>query len=481
MYKYFTLILLCTNLISLTVQANESSADNAVLDESNEQSSPASETPPSEAPQEGSCEPVSFADVFAAPNDIDLNYCYLIQKIRDQDFKAAIPVVERILLLDPYEAQARVIYASLLYHTDMMSDAKREFEDPRLRRLPKSDEELVMNYLRRIDELGKRAKHSVEISVGGHHDDNRNAAPEDDVILFYGFEYPYKIKKVDDYGTFTSLRYDLSYLFGEYRNHELLTSLEYSNDNQAFYDSQDFTSFNSNFGARFDLKGTNMTTLAYHSFHRLNGSSFLRSTGARIDLDRSWNLRDQNLTLFASMALGYFNDTYIDSKASPSASSSTGDRTFGRATGSITFGASHRLSLSTGYNYKNADPLTFEYKSWNVSLGHLWMFMNGQRISTYINGGRLTYVGTDEFVSGNPSLERKDTPVRLSSTFTTPVGWFLDAVGLESDGKPISKSQAFNNFTLALSGEYQSNHSDIPNFDSNNVRWQAMFRKRFEF
>lgn len=478
MYKYLILILLCSELVSLSVWANETSTQDVTLESSGEKVTASADTPPE---AEGRCKPVSFSEVFTNPNNIELNYCYLLQKIRSQDFKAAIPVVERILLLDPYEAQARVIYASLLYHTDMMSDAKREFEDVRQRHLPESDEALVTDYLHRIDELGKRANHSIAVSVGGHYDQNRNAAPEDDFILFYGFEFPYKIKKVDDYGTLTALRYDLSYLFGEYLNHEIITSLEYSLDNQAFYDSQDFTSFNGNLGARFDLKGTNLTTLAYHSFHRLSGSSLLRSTGARFDLDRSWNLRDQNLTLFASMALGYFNDDYIDSNASPSASNSSGDRTFGRATGSITIGSSHRLSLSTGYTYKNADPLTYEYTSWNTSLGHLWMFTNGQRLSSYINGGRLTYAGTDEVVSGNPNLERKDTPVRISSTFTTPVGWFFDAAGLKSDGKSISKAKAFDNFTLALSGEYQSNHSDIPNFDSNNVRWQAMFRKRFEF
>ena len=109
------------------------------------------------------------------------------------------------------------------------------------------------------------------------------------------------------------------------------------------------------------------------------------------------------------------------------------------------------------------------------------MFKNGQRLSTYINGGHLTYAATDEFVTGDPTQERQDTPVQVMTTFTTPVGWFFDVAGLTADNKPISKSNAFKNFTLALSGEYQSNHSDIPNFDSNNVRWQAMFRKRFEF
>ena len=101
-----------------------------------------------------------------------------------------------------------------------------------------------MDYLRRIDELGKRANHSVEVSIGGHFDNNRNAAPEKDVLLFYGFEYPYKIDEVDDYGTYTSLTYDLNYHFGEYRNHDILASLEYSRDNQAFYDTQDFMSVN---------------------------------------------------------------------------------------------------------------------------------------------------------------------------------------------------------------------------------------------
>lgn len=477
MYRYFALILLYGALQPNSAIAVETDAQYASLDTSKTTAS-SPENKPAEA---YSCPTVKFNDIFADPNNIELNYCYLLQKIKIGDLKTAIPVVERILLLDPYEAQARVIYASLLYHTDMMSDAKREFEDVRQRRLPKSDEALVTDYLHRIDELGKRANHSIGVSVGGHYDDNRNTAPEDDVILFYGFEYPYKIKKVDDYGTLAALDYDLSYHFGEYRNHDILASLNYSYDNQAFYDTQDFASYSGSLGVRMDLHGTQVTTRAYHSFHRLHGISFLRSTGARLSIDRSWNLRDKNLTLYASATAGYFKDTYLDSNNNPAASASSGDRTSGRASGSITFGSSHRLSVSTGYTYKNTDLLLFEYRSWSTSLGHLWMFNNGQRLSTYINAGRLTYAGTDVFVTGDPTQERRDIPAQAITTFTTPVGWFFDIVGIEHNGQPLSKSDAFTNFTLALSAEYKSNHSDISNFDSNNVRSQAMLRKRFDF
>ena len=81
---------------------------------------------------------------------------------------------------------------------------------------------------------------------------------------------------------------------------------------------------------------------------------------------------------------------------------------------------------------------------------------------------RLSYHGTAESLTGDPDKVRLDTPVRASMTLNTPMTW-------------LANIPAFDQLTLALSGEYLSNHSNIPNYDYDNIRWQALFRKRFEF
>lgn len=431
--------------------------------------SSANETVESEATN--ACPVVTFSDVFADPDNIHLNYCYLRQKIEDGELKAALPVVERILLLEPKQEDARVLYASLLYHNDMMSDAKREFTDIDRVRLPANNQTLVIDYLRRIDELDKRLVQSVELSIAGHYDNNRNAAPEGDTILFYGFEFPFKIEKVDDYGTQGAVRYDVGYKFGEYRQHRLLGSLDYARDNQAFYDDQDYASLNSSAGARFDLNGTDFTALGSYSFHRLSGSSFLRSLGSQFNLSRSWHLRDKKITYRTVATAGWFSDRYINSEVSPNADVSSGDRLIARLFGSITLDASQQFSVSMNYGNKETDaPNTqdYEYDSWSASLGYVWMFGDGHSLSTYVSGGRLSYHGTAESLTGDPDKVRLDTPVRASMTLSTPMTW-------------LANIPAFDQLTLALSGEYLSNHSNIPNYDYDNIRWQALFRKRFEF
>ncbi|MDF1762314.1 MAG: hypothetical protein P1U57_02795 [Oleibacter sp.] len=433
------------------------------------------------------CPEVSFAEVFADPDNLDLNYCYLRQKLERGELKSALPVVERILLLEPHQEQARVLYASLLYHNDMMSDAKREFTDIDRVRLPQSNQNLVIDYLRRIDELDKRLNQSIDITFGGHFDDNRNAAPEGDTILFYGFEFPFKIEKVDDYGTQVSVRYDIAYKFGEYRNHRVLGSLEYARDNQAFFDEQDFASLNTSTGARFDLGGADLTALGFYSFHRLSGSSFLRSVGSQLNLSHSWHLREQKLTYRAVASSGWFSDTYINSDASNSAEASSGDRTNVRLYGSVTFDTHQQLSLGINYGTKDTDKANtpeYAYDSWSAALGHLWLFGAGHSVSTYVSGGRLSYLGTSESITGDTSKVRLDTPVRVSVTLTTPVAWFVNFVSYgfrERQVKTTSDIAALKNFTFSLSGEYLSNHSNIPNYDYDNVRWQALFSKRFEF
>lgn len=433
---------------------------------------------------ESTCPVVSFADVFADPDNIRLNYCYLRQKVDGGELKAALPVVERLLLLEPHQEQVRVLYASLLYHNDMMSDAKREFTGVDRVRLPQNNQTLVIDYLRKIDELDKRLNQSLDFSLGGHFDDNRNAAPEGDTILFYGFEFPYKIEKVDDYGTQGTARYDIAYKFGQYRSHRLLGSLEYARDNQAYYDNEDFASLNSSAGARFDLGGSDLTTLGYYSFHRLNGNSFLRSVGSQLSLSHSWYLREQKLTYRTIASSGWFSDTYMNSDASQNAEMNSGDRVYARLYGSVTFDSSQQVSLGLNYTNKNTDaPDTtdYEYDAWSASIGHFWMFGAGHSLSSYVSGGRTSYKGSAESVTGDPRKVRLDTPVRVSITLETPIAWFVDAMAIGAGNKTAANLPGFKNFTLALSGEYLSNHSNIPNYDYNNIRWQALLRKRFEF
>lgn len=405
----------------------------------------------------GDCQTgISFSDIYSKPDDLALNYCYLQQKIDEGDIKSAIPVVERILLLEPHQNRARIIYASLLYHSDMMVEAREEFEEVRSRPLPQSDEWLVLDYLRRIDELDQRATQTLSVSVTGHHDNNINNAPDDDTILFYGYEFDFPQKKVEEYGTEFNLSYDLDYAWGDYRQHAAIASLQYTRDNFATQDSLDFSSWYGTFGNRFDFDGLNLTISGNAQHQSVYGEGLLRSHGGSISSSYAWDLKDLNLYINTRLSTGVSSDNYI----APGASGSSGKRYYSKVAGSLTFDKVHNLYVALGYSTKEARSEASSYINWSTSMSYRWTASAGQSIAAFVSQSRTRYSGSSEFVTGDPSLVRRSKPLFASLAVTLPI-------------------ELIDNMDLTISGERQLNRADISNYEYRNTRWSASITKLF--
>jgi len=407
--------------------------------------------------RQGDCQTgISFSDIYSKPDDLALNYCYLQQKIDEGDIKSAIPVVERILLLEPHQNRARIIYASLLYHSDMMVEAREEFEEVRSRPLPQSDEWLVLDYLRRIDELDQRATQTLSVSVTGHHDNNINNAPDDDTILFYGYEFDFPQKKVEEYGTEFNLSYDLDYAWGDYRQHAAIASLQYTRDNFATQDSLDFSSWYGTLGNRFDFDGLNLTISGNAQHQSLYGEGLLRSHGGSISSSYAWDLKDLNLYINTRLSTGVSSDNYI----APGASGSSGKRYYSKVAGSLTFDKVHNLYMALGYSTKEARIEASSYTNWSTSMSYRWTASAGQSIAAFVSQSRTRYSGSSEFVTGDPSLVRRSKPLFASLAVTLPI-------------------ELIDNMDLTISGERQLNRADISNYEYRNTRWSASVTKLF--
>ena len=399
---------------------------------------------------------ISFSDIYRNPDDLALNYCYLQQKIDEGDIKSAIPVVERILLLEPHQNRARIIYASLLYHSDMMVEARQEFEEVRSRPLPQSDEWLVLDYLRRIDEMDQRATKTLSLSITGHHDDNINNAPDDDTILFYGYEFEFPQKKVEEYGTEFNISYDLDYAWGEYRQHAAIASLQYTRDNYATQDTLDFSSWYGTLGNRFDFDGLKLTLAGNAQHQSLHGEGLLRSHGGSLSSSYAWDLKSLNLYVNTRLSTGVSTDNYI----APGSNTSSGKRYYSKISGSLTFDKVHNLYLALGYSTKEARSEAASYTNWSTSMSYRWTATAGQSIAAYVSQSRTRYSGSSEFVTGDPSLVRRSKPLFASLALTLPVN-------------------LVENMDLTISGERQLNRADISNYEYRNTRWSASVTKLF--
>jgi Flp pilus assembly protein TadD len=69
---------------------------------------------------------VTYEDVLANPDNIDLNFAYAQVQIARGDLKNAAATLERILLIEQDLPRVRLLYAIVLFRLDNLDEAERE-------------------------------------------------------------------------------------------------------------------------------------------------------------------------------------------------------------------------------------------------------------------------------------------------------------------------------------------------------------------
>ena len=71
-------------------------------------------------------EDVTFEQVLADPDNIDLNFRYAETQIRKGDVRGASATLERILLIEPDLPRVRLLYAIVQFRLENLAEAERE-------------------------------------------------------------------------------------------------------------------------------------------------------------------------------------------------------------------------------------------------------------------------------------------------------------------------------------------------------------------
>lgn len=434
----------------------------------------------SNKPAENQCPEIQFADILKSPDNIKLNYCYALKGLQNNDYKSAASALERILLLKPYRADIRMLYASVLYRMDILDGSKKELQSM----ISAENKDLIDAYIKKIDKRQNPLKQTLTLSLGGHYDTNRNAAPQSDTFLVGGA--PLAIlnensREDDDFGIIGSARYDIEHGFGDFNNHKALGSVVYFRDDQTTRDELDLGSFIANGGAQFDLNSFKLTALANYINMDLSKEKFYKSVGGRVRLDKQFSRGANKSAVDSWASAGLSNETYGNISENNSLRNRTGQRFDAQIGNALWLNPKHRLSGTIDFTHKDARVNFQTYNYWSATLGHVWALGSGQYLSSNASYGVRSYKGSEPFVTGNNDRDRQEKPLRLSTTYTVPVAKVLGLGGLKFSDKAPTQIPLFNNFNLSLTGEYLNQNSNITNYDYNNVRGQVLLMKRFEF
>lgn len=402
----------------------------------------------SEASADGA---VTYEQVMADPDNVELNFAFARAQIRDGDVKGASATLERIVMLRPNMAKARLLFAVVLYRLDDVSSAERELLTLTEGPWPADVKAEAEGYLRAIRGRQRKNHFNASLSLGGGFDTNRNASPASGKALFSGA--PLQLSGANE------RRDDFSYPFvasiGASRE---LSNGHSVNSSFSMYQSEQILTKNLNLKAytlraggvaRSPLADVAPTLQLDHV--QLAQSTFLRSLGG--DLNFSQKLTTRSDRFFR---IGYAYQDYVPTRQIATANQRSGNLwEFGGGYG-FWVRPQHRLAPGYAYSIKNAASSFNAYTRHAFSIDHTWLLGKGMFLLSGLTAGYDRYVAQDDFVS---PLVREDDNYRVRSII----------------GAPLSLLYApLRDLLGTVSYEYYHSLSNLPNYSYTNNKLSAM-------
>ena len=132
--------------------------------------------------------PVTFSDIYAHPDNPDLNLAYARQQAESGNFLAAASTLERMLFISPNWDSARLFYAEVLVSLDDKQGALRELDILENRPLSPEQKKIAKATRARITAPPTQSarksdgKFHGRFAIGARYDDNAGNALSDNVL-----------------------------------------------------------------------------------------------------------------------------------------------------------------------------------------------------------------------------------------------------------------------------------------------------------
>lgn len=418
--------------------------------------------------------PVSYEQLLAAPDDVPLNLRYVEQQLRAGNVRGALAALERVLALQPENARARLLYALVLLRLDNLVEAERELLAVRPLPMPDSLRAEIDRYLAQIEQRRKTTRFTASLSLGGHYDTNRDAAPASGRTRAVGINSDTS-KPQDDFAILGIGTVEVRHDLGLQAKHDLFGRASFLWDEQIQLPQQDLQALFLEAGGTWrDPDVTVIPSLTYNRL-RLNRDDYLQAIGAKL---RAEHRLDALAQVFAEAHLQHqdfdsVNNTGRKSGAgietAPTAYLMTGPRFDFDAGLVFTLGPEHQLTVSAGFVAKGAREEFHAYDGGRLQATHLWLLGQGQFLIGSLSFERLIYDDVDPIV--DPEIRRRDNTWRARVTYGTPLA------ALFGDDLP----EGLGELVWTATAELTIADSTLPNYTYRNLRLQSLLSKRWEF
>ncbi len=409
---------------------------------------------------------VTFAQILADPDNIDLNFRYAQTQVAQGDLLGASATLERVLLIKPELPQIRLYYGLVLLRLNNLEEAERELRAVSAYDMPPPLRQEVDSYLRAIRLSRKRTRLSSSFALGFQFDTNRNAAPSSKQRL--SSDIPLGLTGTNRKRRDTSLlvihTLDLMHDLGFQAGHQLLGSFTYYLGEQTVVDDLDLQSFSLEAGGLIKTPWADLTPKGVVTHTALSRETYLRTQGVTLSCERKLTPRWE-MTLEGGWAREDFSGISEYEAAL--------ERTGGRST--VNFGTSYlvmptmKLGSEIGYENKTAKADYQAYDALELEGTHTWILPKGQFFLNTLTYEFDDYDRPDFAISGKT---RRDHQLCVRVLYGLPVFLLLQRVLPE----PVLRDT-----TATFSFEQLRSLSSITNYTYSNSKFTFMMIKKTEF
>jgi hypothetical protein len=409
---------------------------------------------------------VTYEDVLAHPDEIDLNFAFAQGQIQRGELRGAAATLERILLINPDLPRVRLLYAIVLYRLDNIDEAERELQAVRLFEMPVSLRADLDRYLEQIRLRRQRTRYSVTTSVNLQHDWNKNLSPATGVTLVG--DLPANVtghsqrKRDDSINSFA--RFDVSHDLGFQARHRLTGVISYYRGEQLHLSELDLQSLSAEIGGIYDASPVIVAPNLYRRRIMLANKFYTYSTGAELRALHQVTA-DAQVYLFGG-AENQVYDRIAEDQSGPDR-----DGWLYITGGGINYilNPAMRLGFEADLLRKRAQRNYNSYDGASVALTHTWIFGDGTYLLSALTGEQDNYKEADPLIS---DLTRRDRIGRARLTYGVPMAVVFD---------PEGEIDWLRDLTFSVSAEAIRQTSTLPNYTYNNRRASVGLSKRWDF
>ena len=407
-----------------------------------------------------SAQQITFDQVLAAPDDMQLNLDYARQEVNSGRLQQAASALERLLLLKPNWDSVRLFYGVVLYRLDDMEGAIRELSLLENRDLSPTQEQDRVRYLTLAQNRSAPFRFSARYTLGARLDTNPGRTAEDialrplnDEGSDLGFTGSSQFRAEADVATGPG-----DYVFLQNNGHI-----------NEFFEADTADLISSNTKAGIVLHGADRVITPYVTYGSawLQHERFRQTYGGGVDTD--WTLSSQ-VSLQINARSVYEN--YETTSFSTIGSVRDGWRKSANVALKYRPTDTQLFKISGGYADKDARFDGYSYQQGSVRLQSLTLLGEGRYLNLLASYTRTQYEQPDGNLS--PTITRDDDRYYVRAAVGSPLQTLFSRIGVELP-------ENIGDIVAQIGVSYTRQDSSINSLDHRNWSGDLLFTKRFRF